>query len=175
MARLKRFAPLLLLLAGAVAIFASGAGQYLNLDALQSHEAALRAFVAQQLPLALLAFIAVYALATAVSLPGGTILTLAGGFLFGTALRALLPGAGLENHPVQRFQFPSAGNQLPGEPVEQFGLIRQGAGLAKVIRRQHKSGAEMMLPETIHNHPRKQKSGTVIDIRDPVRQRATAA
>jgi uncharacterized membrane protein YdjX (TVP38/TMEM64 family) len=84
MARLKRFAPLLLLLAGAVAIFASGAGQYLNLDALQSHEAALRAFVAQQLPLALLAFIAVYALATAVSLPGGTILTLAGGFLFGT-------------------------------------------------------------------------------------------
>ena len=77
MARLKRLAPLLLLLAGAVAIFASGAGQYLNLDALQSHEAALRAFVAQQLPLALLAFIAVYALATAVSLPGGTILTLA--------------------------------------------------------------------------------------------------
>jgi len=63
MARLKRFAPLLLLLAGAVAVFASGAGQYLNLDALQSHEAALRAFVAQQLPLALLAFIAVYALA----------------------------------------------------------------------------------------------------------------
>ena len=84
MARLKRFLPLLLLLAGALAIFASGAGQYLNLDALQSHEAALRAFVAQQLPLALLAFIAVYALATAVSLPGGTILTLAGGFLFGT-------------------------------------------------------------------------------------------
>lgn len=84
MARLKRFAPLLLLLAGAVAVFASGAGQYLNLDALQSHEAALRAFVAQQLPLALLAFIAVYALATTVSLPGGTILTLAGGFLFGT-------------------------------------------------------------------------------------------
>ena len=60
MARLKRFAPLLLLLAGALAIFASGAGQYLNLDALQSHEAALRAFVAKQLPLALLAFIAVY-------------------------------------------------------------------------------------------------------------------
>ena len=84
MARLKRFAPLLLLLAGALAIFASGAGQYLNLDALQSHEAALRAFVAKQLPLALLAFIAVYALATAVSLPGGTILTLAGKDLFRT-------------------------------------------------------------------------------------------
>ena len=84
MARAKRFLPLLLLLVGAVAIFASGAGQYLNLDALQAHEAALRAFVAEQLPLALLAFIAVYALATAVSLPGGTILTLAGGLLFGT-------------------------------------------------------------------------------------------
>lgn len=84
MARLKRFAPLLILLAAIVAVFASGATQYLNLEALRANEAALRAFVGQQLPLALLIFIVVYALATAVSLPGATILTLAGGYLFGT-------------------------------------------------------------------------------------------
>lgn len=84
MARFKRFVPLLILLLAVVAVFASGATRYLNLEALQANEAALRAFVNQQLPLALLTFVVVYALATAVSLPGATILTLAGGFLFGT-------------------------------------------------------------------------------------------
>ena len=84
MDRLKRFAPLLILVVAIIAVFTSGATRYLNLEALQANEAALRAFVGQQLPLALLAFIAVYALATAVSLPGAVILTLAGGYLFGT-------------------------------------------------------------------------------------------
>ena len=84
MARFKRFVPLLILLLAVVAVFASGATRYLNLEALQANEAALRAFVDQQLPLALLTFVVVYALATAVSLPGATILTLAGGYLFGT-------------------------------------------------------------------------------------------
>lgn len=84
MARFKRFLPLMILLLAVVMVFASGATRYLNLEALQANEAALRAFVGQQLPLALLTFIAIYALATAVSLPGATILTLAGGYLFGT-------------------------------------------------------------------------------------------
>ena len=84
MARLKRFAPLLILEMAIIAVFASGATRYLNLEALQANEAALRAFVGQQLPLALLTFIVVYALATAVSLPGAIVLTLAGGYLFGT-------------------------------------------------------------------------------------------
>ena len=84
MARLKRFAPLLILLVAVIGVFASGATQYLNLEALQANETALRTFVSQQLPLALLTFTIVYALATAVSLPGAIILTLAGGYLFGT-------------------------------------------------------------------------------------------
>ena len=84
MARLKRFAPLLILLVAIVGVFASGATQYLNLEALQANEAALRTFVSQQLPMALVTFIIVYALATAVSLPGAIVLTLAGGYLFGT-------------------------------------------------------------------------------------------
>ena len=69
MARFKRFVPLLILLLAVLAVFASGATRYLNLEALQANEAALRAFVDQQLPLALLTFVVVYALATAVSLP----------------------------------------------------------------------------------------------------------
>lgn len=84
MNRIRRFIPLLVLIAVIVAVFASGVGRYLNLDALQANEAALRAFVDDNLALALLAFVAVYALATAVSFPGAIVLTLAGGFLFGT-------------------------------------------------------------------------------------------
>ena len=46
MARLKRFAPLLILVVAIIAVFASGATRYLNLEALQANEAALRAFYA---------------------------------------------------------------------------------------------------------------------------------
>lgn len=84
MSRIKRFVPLLVLIAIITAVFASGVGRYLNLAALQANEAALRGFVESNLALALLTFVAVYALATAVSFPGAIVLTLAGGFLFGT-------------------------------------------------------------------------------------------
>ena len=84
MDRFKRYLPLLILIVAVVAVFASGVTRYLNLEALQANEAALRGFVAANLPLALIAFITVYALSTAVSLPGAVILTLAGGYLFGT-------------------------------------------------------------------------------------------
>lgn len=84
MAGIKRFVPLMVLIVVVIAVFASGVGRYLNLEALQTHEAALRGFVDSNLVLALLAFITVYALATAVSFPGAVVLTLAGGYLFGT-------------------------------------------------------------------------------------------
>ncbi len=83
MRRIKPYLPLLVLVLVVVAVFASGVTRYLNLEALQTHEAALRAFVSDNLVLALITFMAVYAVATAVSLPGGLILTLTGGFLFG--------------------------------------------------------------------------------------------
>ena len=84
MDRFKRYLPLLVLVIAVVAVFASGVTRYLNLEALQTNEAALRGFVAANLPLALISFITVYAVSTAVSLPGAVILTLAGGYLFGT-------------------------------------------------------------------------------------------
>ncbi len=84
MTGLKRYLPLLILVVVVVAVFASGVTRYLNIEALQTHEAALRAFVGDNLILALVTFIAIYAVATAVSLPGALILTLTGGYLFGT-------------------------------------------------------------------------------------------
>lgn len=86
MDRLKRYLPLLILAVAIVAVFSSGVTRYLNIEALRTHETTLRAFVSDNIVLALLAFGGVYALATAVSLPGAVILTLAGGYLFGTWL-----------------------------------------------------------------------------------------
>ncbi|MDP2241195.1 MAG: TVP38/TMEM64 family protein [Burkholderiales bacterium] len=83
MSRIKPYLPLLVLVIVVVAVFASGVTRYLNFEALQTHEAALRAFVSDNLILALISFMAVYAVATAVSLPGALILTLTGGYLFG--------------------------------------------------------------------------------------------
>jgi len=86
MKTVKRFAPLAVLAVVAIALFASGAWRLLSLDTLKTHEEALRAFVFAHLILSLLAFIAVYALVAAASLPGALMLTLTGGFLFGTWL-----------------------------------------------------------------------------------------
>lgn len=86
MDKLKRFLPLLILVALVVAAFASGVTDYLSLDSLRRNQAALAAFVAENRLVALFAFIGVYAAVTAVSLPGAVFLTLAGGLLFGVWL-----------------------------------------------------------------------------------------
>lgn len=83
-AGLKRLWPLAVLglLIGAVML--SGATRFLNLESLQTHEAVLRAFIGEHLLISLLVFMAAYAGSTAASLPGASVLTLAGGLLFGT-------------------------------------------------------------------------------------------
>ena len=84
--RLKRRLPILIM--GVVAV----AGGYLLHDdltfaALSEHRADLIAFRDQNFLIASLAFVAAYAVIVAFSLPGATIATLTGGFLFG-----LFPG-----------------------------------------------------------------------------------
>jgi uncharacterized membrane protein YdjX (TVP38/TMEM64 family) len=86
MKRLVRFLPLALLLVLAGGLLAGGLGRVLSLEALRTHEAALRTFISAHRIVALLAFVVLYMVATATSLPGATILTLAGGYLFGTWL-----------------------------------------------------------------------------------------
>lgn len=85
---LKRLWPLLLIAAAIAVLFATGWNRYLSLDALRENEAALRAAVSANLPLALLVFVGVYVLIVATYIPGASIMTLAGGFLFGTWIGA---------------------------------------------------------------------------------------
>ena len=79
----KRLLPIGILGAGIGLFFAFGLNQYVNFGALREHRGALMEFVAGMPVKAVLIFIGVYALSTAFSLPGGVVLTVAGGFLFG--------------------------------------------------------------------------------------------
>lgn len=80
----RRLAPAAVLVAGFAAFFAFGLDHYLSLEALRDHRDMLQAFVAGHVVLAVLVFMAVYTVSTALSFPGATALTVAGGFLFGT-------------------------------------------------------------------------------------------
>lgn len=82
----RRFLPIAAIGAGIAAAFALGAGDYLTFDALRENHHMLMAFVEERGALAITAFVGIYILVTALSLPGGAVLSIAGGFLFGTLL-----------------------------------------------------------------------------------------
>jgi uncharacterized membrane protein YdjX (TVP38/TMEM64 family) len=65
------------------AFFAFGLDKYLSFEALKTHRSVLMAYVTARPVTAALLFVTLYAVATACSLPGGAVFTLAGGFLFG--------------------------------------------------------------------------------------------
>jgi uncharacterized membrane protein YdjX (TVP38/TMEM64 family) len=88
-AGLRRWLPLGVLLLGLAAFFLSGAYRYVTFDTLRDNRAALLGWVGRMGLLAGLAFVAGYAVVVAFSLPLGTLMTLAGGFLFGTVLGAV--------------------------------------------------------------------------------------
>ena len=86
----KRLAPVLVLLLGIAAFFGFGLQDYVTFEALRLHRETLLGFVAENPWLAPLAFMAIYAAAVAFSLPGGAVLSIAGGFLFGAVFGTLL-------------------------------------------------------------------------------------
>lgn len=79
----KRLFPVGVLVAGIAAFFGSGLDAYLSFEQLRLHRGELMAYVATMPLEATLLFMLAYSVATALSLPGGVVLTLAGGFLFG--------------------------------------------------------------------------------------------
>jgi len=74
------------LVVGSGLIFAFGINDYITLEALKENRAALQQWVTAHGVAAGLVYTAVYALAISISIPGGLILTVAGGFLFGPYL-----------------------------------------------------------------------------------------
>jgi uncharacterized membrane protein YdjX (TVP38/TMEM64 family) len=81
--RWTRLWPLALIALGVALTFALGLDRYLSFAALRDNRAELTRWVADSGPVAVLAFIATYVAVVALSLPGGAVMTIAGGFLFG--------------------------------------------------------------------------------------------
>jgi uncharacterized membrane protein YdjX (TVP38/TMEM64 family) len=86
----RRLIPVLVFVVGLVAFFALGLERYLSIDALRQHRSVLLAWVETSGLLAALVFMVVYIITVAFSLPGATILTIAGGFLFGSVWGTVL-------------------------------------------------------------------------------------
>jgi uncharacterized membrane protein YdjX (TVP38/TMEM64 family) len=78
-----RFLPLIILAAAIIGFFAIGLDEYLTFNALRENHVTLSAFVAEQGVIAVTLYIAIYTLSVALSVPGVSILTIAGGLLFG--------------------------------------------------------------------------------------------
>lgn len=81
--RLARWLPLAVLIAGLAVGYTLGLDDYLSLQTLRQSKAELTGFVAENGVLAALLYAAVYVVAVALSFPGASFLTIAGGFLFG--------------------------------------------------------------------------------------------
>jgi uncharacterized membrane protein YdjX (TVP38/TMEM64 family) len=84
----RRLIVIALIVALAVAAYFIFGRGMISLEALVRHRASIDGFVAAHRVLAVLAFMAIYVAAVALSLPGATFLTVAGGFLFGVGIGA---------------------------------------------------------------------------------------
>lgn len=93
-ARLRRYLPVLLLLALAAVVFGFGLHRYLSLETIRQHRLELLELVAGHRALALLGFVAVCTLLVTLSLPGISLMTIAGGFLFGLVVGGLAASFG---------------------------------------------------------------------------------
>ena len=75
---------LILFIAIIIGLRLSGIGEFLTFESLQKNKDSLQAFVRDNTITSILIYILIYVAAIALNLPGGAVLTIAGGFLFGT-------------------------------------------------------------------------------------------
>ena len=80
---LRRYLPILVLVAALALGYALGLHRYLSLQAFLDSREALKAWVAENVLVAGLGFILLYAVLVAVSFPAASLVTVASGFLFG--------------------------------------------------------------------------------------------
>ncbi|MBX7249493.1 MAG: TVP38/TMEM64 family protein [Caulobacteraceae bacterium] len=123
---LSRSWPLLLIAAAIAALFLSGWNRYLSLDALRTNEGVLRTLVNDNLALAVALFVAAYFVIVAVYIPGASIMTLAGGLLFGPWLgsAATVMGATLGAVAAWWLVRTSLGEPLRRRAEQSGGMLR---------------------------------------------------
>ena len=79
----RRWGPLVLIVLAGIVVYASGAYQYLSLAAVAEHRDSLQSFVHRHWLVGIAGYGLIYMATVALSIPGATLLTVLGGFLFG--------------------------------------------------------------------------------------------
>lgn len=125
---LRRWGPIAVLGALMVLAFSMGWHQHLSFKTIGLNYEALKAFIAENLVVAVLAYVALYIAVVALSLPGGLVMTLSGGLLFGwsTAAIATVIGATIGATIVFLIAKTSFGESLAAKAGPWVGKLRQG-------------------------------------------------
>lgn len=108
-----------IILAAIAGLHLSGVGEVLSIDTLKAYRKSLAELVERHALAAALAYVGMYILATALSIPGAVVLTLAGGFLFGAFYGAALAVAGATIGATALFLI--ARNLMRGQTLDKFG------------------------------------------------------
>ncbi|PHQ81459.1 MAG: hypothetical protein COB66_02195 [Coxiella sp. (in: Bacteria)] len=87
--RLVRLLPLILVISAISLVFHFGLNHYLSFAAIKTHKTLLLSWIHNHYLHSVLLFILIYIVVVALSIPGAVFLTLAAGFLFGSALATL--------------------------------------------------------------------------------------
>jgi uncharacterized membrane protein YdjX (TVP38/TMEM64 family) len=88
-ARLRRFAPVVLIALAMVVVFATGAHRHVSLETLVRHRMAIDAFIEAHGVAAVAMFMAIYITVVALSIPGAIFLTIGSGILFGALVGSI--------------------------------------------------------------------------------------
>jgi len=134
----KKLIFLLTLVAVIAAFRLSGIGEYLTLETVQKHRDVLVAFVQERSVLSVLLYIIIYVVVIALNIPGGAVLTMAGGYLFGTVVAVLSVNIGATAGAVLAFL---TARYLLGRSLQES----YGAQLAKLNSEMDRNGARYLL------------------------------
>lgn len=122
---LKRLIPLFVLAAGLILFLALDLQRYISFDTFSKYHATLTRWVVDYALLAGLVYMLVYAVAIAFSLPGGAVMTITGGFLFGIWFGTALTVVGATVGATAVFLAARTGL---GDPLR----VRAGSALRKM-------------------------------------------
>lgn len=86
MKKLKSYLPLLFIVGCSVLAWSLGLQKYINFDTFREHQMTIELFIEDSYIPALLIFSLIYITLVGLSIPGATIMTVTGGFLFGQAV-----------------------------------------------------------------------------------------
>ena len=129
---------LVLFIAVIIGLRMSGIGELLTFENLQKNKDALLAYVRDNAVMSILVYILVYIAAIALNLPGGAVLTIAGGFLFGTLPAVFYVNIGATCGAM--LAFLSARYLLGSRLQESY-----GAQLAKFNKEMEQNGVRYLL------------------------------